>query len=121
MSRKAVTIALCAMGVIVVLVALLTWAVPLVGPSAVGMAKASRVGEAGDQSWGQLIRQYEETTGKTGSWLATRSNGEHWSWDVTYAHPILGTLWFGVETRWAIYMDDSTPRITRTMLNVIGG
>jgi uncharacterized membrane protein YeiB len=120
MSRRAVIAMLCTMAATVGVVVVLAWAVPLLGASAIGMAKASAVGETGDQSWGQLIRQYEETTGEAGSWLAVRTNGDHWSWDVTYVHPSLGTLWFGVQTRWTSYMNDSTPGIRRTMLNAIG-
>jgi hypothetical protein len=119
MKKRTIVIALAAAGVLIALVAVLAWSVPLIGSSAISMAKASEAFQSPGSNYAQLVGQYEAAVGSKGSWKAERTNGDHYSWDVTYTHPGLSTLWFGVQTRWSIYMNDVTPEITQRMLEVI--
>lgn len=84
----------------VIIAGLLVWFWPLSGSAAISAAKSKYVYSLQDETWGELIADYEEATGVSGTWRAKRSTDERFSWDVTYTHPGIGILWLGIGHTW---------------------
>ncbi len=119
MRSKYLALAL-AVGLCAIVAGLLTWFWPITGSGAISAAKSEQVYQLQARTYGDLIAKYEEATGIVGVWRAKRVGAEHYEWDVTYVHPGIGVLWFGVQHPWSVYTDDPTPGITRRMLQAIG-
>jgi hypothetical protein len=87
---------ICAVFACVFIGSVLAWCWPVTGLGAVAIAKRQPIDQLGTQSYGELIGRYEAATAIVGTWHAKRVNGDQWSWEVTYTHPGIGSLWFGV-------------------------
>ena len=107
-------VALCA-----IIAGLLAWFWPVTGSGAISAAKSEQVDHLQGQTYGKPIAKYEEATGIAGVWQARRVDEELWSWDVTYTHPGIGVLWFGIQHPWSVYMDDTTPDKQARMLSAV--
>jgi len=100
-------------------VAALAWLFPITSRAAVDRAKDAGMHDAGQATgatWGELIEDYEQAVGRTGSWRARKTGGD-FLWEVTYtASGIEGELWFGVKTRiGGVSMNDGSPVIKAAM------
>lgn len=121
MSRRHKIVLAAGLLTVAAAVGFLVWFFRVTGSAASSMAKAKEIYQSKDSTYGELIARYEEAVGVNGTWEAKRINEEHWPWSVIYHHPNLGTLWFGVQTRSAVYMDDTSPGTTARMLTATGG
>ena len=117
--RKIVIITVAGTVAVIAILAVVGCIVPVTGSSAIAVAKAKQAFQPAELTYGQLVTEYEKAVGVEGTWRAELTNGDHWSWNVTYTHPQLGVLWFGVQFRWSVYMNDTTPAITQRMIDAI--
>ena len=111
---------LLALALCMVVAGLLVWFWPVSGSTAINAAKSKPVYQLQDETWGELIADYEEATGTSGTWRAKRPYNEQWSWGVTYTHPGIGVLWLGVGHTWTdVFTDETAAGTVQRMLNAI--
>lgn len=111
---------LVVMAVCIGAAAVLVWFWPVSSSTAISSAKSKPVHQLADKTWGGLIAEYERATGVPGTWQAKRPYSEQWSWEVTYTHPGIGPLWFGIDHFWSPgFMDENSVSILQQMLDEI--